>query len=91
ETNVLVDRLIVENGRAVGIVFRQGTEEVEARTRGEVILCAGSIGSPAILQRSGIGPAEWLSALGIDVKLAHGGVGRNLQDHLQQRAIYKVS
>ncbi len=91
ETNVLVDRLIIENGRAVGIVFRQGTEEVEARTRGEVILCAGSIGSPAILQRSGIGPAEWLSALGIDVKLAREGVGRNLQDHLQQRAIYKVS
>ena len=67
-----------------------GNEILEARTRGEVILCAGSIGSPAILQRSGIGPAEWLSALGIDVKLAREGVGRNLQDHLQQRAIYKV-
>jgi choline dehydrogenase-like flavoprotein len=91
ETNVLIDRLVIEDGRAVGIVFRQGTEEVEARTRGEVILCAGSIGSPAILQRSGIGPAEWLSALGIDVRLARDGVGHNLQDHLQQRAIYKVS
>ena len=91
ETNVLVDRLIVENGRAVGIRFKQGNEEIEARTRGEVILCAGSIGSPTILQRSGIGPAEWLTALGIDVVCAREGVGRNLQDHLQQRAIYKVS
>jgi choline dehydrogenase len=43
------------------------------------------------LQRSGIGPAEWLSAAGVDVTLDRQGVGRNLQDHLQQRAIYKVS
>jgi choline dehydrogenase-like flavoprotein len=91
ETNVLVDRLIIENGRAVGIRFRQGSEEIEARTQGEIILCAGSIGSPSILQRSGIGPAEWLQALGIDVVLPREGVGRNLQDHLQQRAIYKMS
>ncbi len=57
----------------------------------EVILCAGAIGSPHLLQRSGIGPAEWLSAAGVDVTLDRQGVGRNLQDHLQQRAIYKVS
>ena len=43
-----------------------------------------------MLHRSGIGPAEWLSPLGIDVVLDRQGVGRNLQDHLQQRAIYKV-
>jgi choline dehydrogenase len=91
ETNVLVDRLIVENGRAVGLRFSRGGEMIEARTNGEVILSAGAIGSIQILHRSGIGPAEWLSALGIDVVLDKGGVGRNLQDHLQQRAIYKVS
>ena len=66
EKNVLVDRLIVENGRAVGVRFMQGGETVEARAKGEVILCAGSIGSTQVLHRSGIGPAEWLAPLGID-------------------------
>jgi choline dehydrogenase-like flavoprotein len=91
ETNVLTDRLIVENGRAVGVRFVQNGETIEARTKGEVILCAGSIGSVQVLHRSGIGPADWLKPLGIDVALDKPGVGRNLQDHLQQRAIYKVS
>ncbi|MGN6286249.1 MAG: GMC family oxidoreductase [Afipia sp.] len=90
ETDVLTDRLIIENGRAVGVRFLRGGEAIEARARGEVILCAGSIGSVQVLQRSGIGPAEWLSQAGIDVVLDKPGVGRNLQDHLQQRAIYKV-
>src|SRR4029077_19891348 len=70
--------------------FEVGGEIMEARTRGEVILCAGSIGSTQILHRSGVGPAESLTPLGIDVVLDRRGVGRNLQDHLQQRAIYKV-
>ncbi|MDB5504927.1 MAG: glucose-methanol-choline oxidoreductase [Tardiphaga sp.] len=91
ETNVMVDRLIIEQGRAVGVRFSQNGEVVEARARGEVVLCAGAIGSPHLLQRSGIGPAEWLAQAGIDVTLDRPGVGRNLQDHLQQRAIYKVS
>ena len=91
ETHVLVDRLIVENGRAVGVRFLQNGEVMEARTSGEVILCAGAIGSVQVLQRSGIGPAEWLAPLGIDVVLDKPGVGRNLQDHLQQRAIYRVT
>jgi choline dehydrogenase-like flavoprotein len=91
ETGVLTDRLIVENGRAVGVRFVQNGETIEARTKGEVILCAGSIGSVQVLHRSGIGPADWLKPLGIDVVLDRQGVGRNLQDHLQQRAIYKVS
>src|SRR3954466_406362 len=55
EKNVLVDRLIVENGRAVGVRFRQSGETGEARANGEVILSAGAIGSPHLLQRSGIG------------------------------------
>jgi choline dehydrogenase len=91
ETNVLVDRLVIENGRAVGVRFSKGGETIEARAKGEVILSAGSIGSVQVLQRSGIGPADWLNELGIDVVLDKPGVGRNLQDHLQQRAIYKVS
>jgi len=91
ETNVLVDRIIVENGRAAGIRFIQNGETIEARAKGEVILCAGSIGSVQVLHRSGIGPQDWLAPLGIDTVLDRQGVGRNLQDHLQQRAIYKVS
>jgi choline dehydrogenase len=90
EKNLLVDRLIIENGRAAGVRFMRGGEINEVRARGEVILCAGSIGSPHLLQRSGIGPADWLTPLGIDTVLDRQGVGRNLQDHLQQRAIYKV-
>jgi choline dehydrogenase-like flavoprotein len=90
EKHVLVDRLIVEDGRAKGVRFIQNGETVEARAKGEVILSAGSIGSIQVLHRSGIGPAEWLKPLGIDAVLDRQGVGRNLQDHLQQRAIYKV-
>ncbi|MFG1371690.1 GMC family oxidoreductase N-terminal domain-containing protein [Xanthobacter oligotrophicus] len=91
ETGVLVDRLVIENGRAVGVRYMQNGRLMEARTRGEVILSAGSIGSTQVLHRSGIGPGEWLSALGIETVRDRPGVGRNLQDHLQQRAIYKVS
>ncbi|MCR6734895.1 MAG: GMC family oxidoreductase N-terminal domain-containing protein [Afipia sp.] len=90
ETNVLVDKVIVENGRAAGVRFSQGGEVIEARAKGEVILCSGSIGSTQVLHRSGIGPREWLAPLGIETVLDRQGVGRNLQDHLQQRAIYKV-
>jgi choline dehydrogenase len=90
EKDVLVDRLIVENGRATGVRFMQGGEIVEARASGEVILCAGAIGSTQVLHRSGIGPADWLAPLGIGSLLDRQGVGRNLQDHLQQRAIFKV-
>ena len=91
ETGVLADRVIVENGKAVGIRYSKGGERFEARTRGEIILCSGSIGSVQIMQRSGIGPADWLQPLGITPVVDRQGVGRNLQDHLQQRAIYKVS
>jgi choline dehydrogenase-like flavoprotein len=90
ETDVLVDRLVVEAGRAAAVQFVRDGELLEARARGEVILCAGSIGSIQILHRSGIGPAEWLAPLGIPSVLDRQGIGRNLQDHLQQRAIYKV-
>jgi choline dehydrogenase len=91
ETNVLVDRLVVEDNRAVGVRFAQGGEIIEARARSEVILCAGAIGSVQVLHRSGIGPADWLQPLGIGIVRDTPGVGRNLQDHLQQRAIYQVS
>jgi choline dehydrogenase len=91
EMKVTVERLIIEHGRACGVQFRRDGESFEVRTAGEVVLCAGAIGSPQILSLSGVGRHEWLAPLGIDTLLNRRGVGSNLQDHLQQRSIYKVS
>ncbi|MBN9091249.1 MAG: GMC family oxidoreductase N-terminal domain-containing protein [Reyranella sp.] len=90
ETGVLVEKVLFEGRRAVGVQYRQNGQVVTARTRGEVILSAGAVGSPQILQLSGVGSADWLNEFGIAVVLDKPGVGRNLQDHLQQRAIFKV-
>jgi len=91
ELNVMVERVIIEQGRACGVRFRRNGEAFEVRTEGEVILAAGAIGSPQLLSLSGIGRHEWLAPLGIETILERRGVGSNLQDHLQQRMIYKVS
>src|SRR5712672_2391625 len=90
ETGVLVEKVLFEGQRAVGVRYRQHGRTVEVHAKGEVILSAGSIGSPEILQRSGVGPAEWLGEFGITTVANKPGVGRNLQDHLQQRAIYRM-
>lgn len=87
----LSDRVVFEQGRATGVEFLHKGKRFHARARGEVILCAGSIGSVQILQRSGIGPADTLRQAGITPRQHAPGVGANLQDHLQQRAVYKVS
>jgi choline dehydrogenase len=91
ELNVLVEKLIIEKGRACGVQFQRDGQKFEVRTQGEVILAAGAIGSPQLLSLSGIGRHEWLAPLGIGTILERRGVGANLQDHLQQRMIYKVS
>jgi choline dehydrogenase-like flavoprotein len=91
ETGVQVETLTFDGNRATGVRFRQDGRTVTARARGEVILSAGAIGSVQVLQRSGIGPGAWLNELGIPVTLAAEGVGRNLQDHLQLRAMYRVT
>jgi choline dehydrogenase len=90
ETGVLVEKVLFDGQRAVGVRYRQHGRTVEVRAKGEVILSAGSIGSPEILQRSGVGPAEWLREFGITTVGNRLGVGRNLQDHLQQRMVYRV-
>lgn len=91
ETGVLVDKLIVKDGRAIGISYRRAGGSIQAAyAKAEVILSAGAIGSVQILHRSGIGPGEWLSQMGVEPILERRGVGRNLQDHLQQRAIYRI-
>lgn len=89
-TGIEVQRLLLEDGRATAVrASCQGRLE-NFKARREIILCAGSVGSPSILQRSGIGPAPLLQRLGIGVSHALPGVGGNLQDHLQLRLIYKL-
>jgi choline dehydrogenase len=90
-TGALTDRLVIEQGRAVGVRYLLGNEERVARARGEVLLAAGAIGSPAILERSGIGDAQHLASLGITPALDNAHVGANLQDHLQIRCAWQVS
>jgi len=89
-TDVQVDRVLFECKRATGLRYSQGGQIFEARAKGEVILSSGAVGSVQILQRSGVGPGAWLGELGIPVIHALEGVGRNLQDHLQLRAMYRV-
>ncbi|WP_321363737.1 choline dehydrogenase [uncultured Celeribacter sp.] len=76
----LVDRIEIEEGRATGVRLVDGRV---IKARREVVLSAGSINSPKILLQSGVGPADELAALGIEVKADRRGVGKNLQDHLE--------
>lgn len=76
--------------RCDGVVIRRNGETLAVYAKHEVILSAGAIGSPQILQLSGIGPAALLNARGIEVQLDLPGVGENLQDHLQIRSVFKV-
>jgi len=89
-TDALVKRVRLEGRRALGIELLRGGEEAFAAARMETILAAGAIGSPQILQLSGIGPAAALQSLGIPVAHELAGVGENLQDHLQLRMVFKV-
>jgi choline dehydrogenase-like flavoprotein len=91
ETNCLVERVVFDGKRAAGVQWRQDGVMRSARCRGEVILSAGSIGSPQLLKLSGVGPGAELAQHGIPVVLDKPGVGENLHDHLQLRMIYKVS
>ena len=90
-----VSRLLFESHadgsrRCTGVQVWDGHEMVIAHATREVILCAGSIGSPQILQLSGVGPGALLHQHGIEVAVDAPGVGANLQDHLQIRAVYKI-
>lgn len=95
-TGAQVEGLILETGddgalSCVGVRLRQAGQSMAVQARGEVILSAGAIGSPQILQLSGIGPAELLHRTGIKPVLDLQGVGGNLQDHLQIRTIFTVT
>lgn len=86
-TGALVSRIVVENGRAVGVELIQNGAKTVLRCEREVLLAAGAINSPRLLQLSGIGPADHLRSVGVPVVLDLPGVGENLQDHLDLYAI----
>ncbi|MDN4474000.1 GMC family oxidoreductase [Demequina zhanjiangensis] len=85
-----VHSVLIEDGRAVGVRYRFDGEYVELRAD-EVVLAAGALDSPPILMRSGIGPADELSALGIDVVRDAPGVGKNLHDHFLAPVIFTTT
>ncbi|CAI0831277.1 choline dehydrogenase [Serratia ficaria] len=89
-THALTDHIVFDGKRAVGVNYLQGdgNQPIRATARREVLLCAGAIASPQILQRSGVGPAALLKSL--DINLVHDlpGVGENLQDHLEMYLQY---
>lgn len=87
-TDTQVRRIVVDNGVATGVELIDGTV---LKADSEVILSSGSIGSPRLLQLSGIGPADHLNSLGIDVVCDQPEVGANLQDHLDLYCICEVS
>lgn len=89
-TDARVDRLAFDGRRATTVEFDRRDRRERARARREIVLAAGSIGSPSILQRSGVGPAAALAALGIAPVLDAPAIGRNLQDHLCIDHLYRA-
>jgi choline dehydrogenase-like flavoprotein len=90
-THTLADRILFEGNRATGVaVIQEGARRVIG-ARACVVLAAGAVASPALLERSGLGAGARLQALGVPVIADLPGVGENLQDHLQIRPIYKVT
>ena len=90
-TNALVSRVEFEKGRAIGVTWTTNGRSYGAKAKQEIILCAGSIQSPQILQLSGIGPASVLKEQGIPVIVDSPEVGENLQDHYQIRLLLKLT
>jgi choline dehydrogenase len=90
-TGAQVERLMIEQGRVSGVRLRTKAGQAAAEARGEVVLAAGAIGSPHILQLSGVGPGPLLQRFGVPVARDVAAVGANLQDHLQIRTVFKVA
>ena len=90
-TRALVEKITFDGRTATGIMITQGLQKTHIKARKEVILSAGSIGSPQLLMLSGVGKPDELKQHGIEVLHAANGVGKNLQDHLQARPVYKVN
>ncbi len=90
ETEAQVSRLIFDGRRCIGAEYRQGGELRSITVTREVILSGGAVNSPHVLQMSGIGPAEHLQSLGIDIRADIPAVGANLQDHFVSRVQHRV-
>ncbi len=90
-TDSLTRRLLIDQHSVTGVEYERGGEIHSVGANAEVVLCAGAIGSPQILQLSGIGPAEVLKQHAIDVVNDAPAVGANLQDHLQIRSVYRCT
>ncbi|MBW1758329.1 MAG: GMC family oxidoreductase N-terminal domain-containing protein, partial [Deltaproteobacteria bacterium] len=90
EMRALVHRVVIENGRAVGVEYEQSGNRVMARANREVILSGGAIGSPQLLMLSGVGPADHLREHGIEVQLDVPGVGKNLHDHILVPLVFRA-
>lgn len=90
-TEAQATKLLFEDGRCVGLTYRQGNEDKTLRVNGEVILSAGAINSPQLLQVSGVGPAEHLRSIGVDVVHDLPGVGSNLIDHYVVRISHRLN
>ncbi|MDX1529259.1 MAG: GMC oxidoreductase, partial [Gammaproteobacteria bacterium] len=91
ETRAHVLSLKFEGRRVTGVEYNRGGEVINAQAKAEVVLSAGAIGSPQILQCSGVGDGALLQKLGIPVVHELKGVGQSLQDHLQVRLVYKTN
>jgi choline dehydrogenase len=91
ETDAHATRILFDGTRANGVRYRKNGVDHEAFSSKEVIVSAGALQSPQLLQLSGVGPADFLSAMGIRVVKDLPGVGENLQDHLQLRVMYKCT
>jgi len=89
-TDAHVTRIVFENKRAVGVRFESNGRSCEVRARREVILSAGALNTPKLLQLSGVGPGELLQSHGIPVVLDNRAVGQNLQDHYGTRTVVRV-
>jgi choline dehydrogenase len=89
-TKALVSKLILENNKATGVCFKDNKNKIfNIKSKKEVILCAGAVGSPHILMLSGIGPKDHLKSMGINLIADMPGVGQNLQDHPDFMIKYK--
>ncbi len=84
-----VERIVVRDGRACEVAYAAGEASRHVRARRAIVLCAGGINSPAILQRSGIGRGDWLRRAGVAIVHDLGGVGANLHDHVQARLVLR--
>lgn len=91
ETGCTVTRVVIENGRAVGVECAKSTRKIVYKAQQEIVLSAGAIATPKLMMLSGIGPAEQIKRQGLTVHADIPGVGQNLQDHTEISLVYQLN